>query len=88
MREQVSFLVADTALYRHLAEDGADRLPERLGAVGHEQDRLLGVEAALDQIGAQRGGDGCVLRRSLPQPDRELDAVGADPEADDVRAPL
>ena len=31
---------------------------ERLGAVDHEQDPLLGVEAALDQIGELRGRDG------------------------------
>ena len=71
-----------------VAEDVADRLPQRLGAVDHEQDPLLGVEAALDQVGQQRGRDGRVLGRAFPEPERDLDALGRDPERDDVRASL
>ena len=67
-----------------LAEDVADRLPQRLGAVDHEQDALLGVQAAVDEVGQQRGGDGGVLGRALPEPERDLDALGGDPERDDV----
>jgi hypothetical protein len=52
MLDHVAFLVSQASLDRRLAEDVADRLPERLGAVDHEQDPLLGVEAALDQIRA------------------------------------
>jgi hypothetical protein len=47
---------------RRLPEDGADRLPERLGAVDDEQDPLGGVEATLDQVGKKRGGNRRVLR--------------------------
>jgi hypothetical protein len=41
----MTFLVPHTALHRRVAEHVADRLPERLGAVDHEQDPLFGVEA-------------------------------------------
>jgi hypothetical protein len=49
---------------------------------------LLGIEAALDKIGEQRGRDGRVLGRAFPEPERDLDAIGRDPERDDVGAPL
>ncbi len=52
----VSLLVADAALDGRLAEDGADRLAQRLRLVDHEQHPLLGIEAALDQIREQRRG--------------------------------
>jgi hypothetical protein len=83
----MTFLVTHTALHdRPLAEDRADRLPERLGAVDDEQDPLLGIEAALDKVRQQRGGDGGVLGRALPKPERDLHALGGDPERDDVGA--
>ena len=82
--EHVAFLVPDAALHGRLAEDVADRLAQRLGAVDHEQDALLGVEAALDEVGEQRGRDGRVLGRAFPEPERDLDALGGDPERDDV----
>ena len=69
-----------------LAEDVLDRPAQRLAAVDHEQDRLLGVEAAVDQVGQQRPGERGVLGRSLPQPERDLHALGGDPQRDDVRA--
>ena len=72
MIEHVALLVPHAALDRRLAEDGADRLPERLGAVDHEEDALLGVEATLDQVGEQRGGDRGVLGRAFPEPERDL----------------
>jgi hypothetical protein len=71
---------------RVLAEDVADRAAQRLGAVDHEQDRLLGIEAAVDEIGEQRAGERGVLGRPFPQPERDLDALGGDPERDDVAA--
>jgi hypothetical protein len=83
--EDIPLLVPDAPLHGCVAEDGADRLAERLGAVDHEQDPLLGVEAALDQIGEQRRGDGRVLGRAFPEPERDLHALGGDPERDDAR---
>ena len=59
---------------------------QRLGAVDHEQDRLLGIKAAVDEVGQQRPGERGVLGRALPEPERDLDALGGDPERDDVRA--
>lgn len=47
----VALLVPHAPLDGRLAEGVADRLAQRLGAVDHEQDALLGVEAALDQVG-------------------------------------
>ena len=83
----VSLLVAVAAMHQGvLAEDLADRLGERLGAVDHEEDRLLGVQAAVDQVGQQRAREGGVLGRALPEPERDLDALGGDPERDHVRA--
>jgi hypothetical protein len=54
--------VANAALDRGaVAEHGADRLAQRLGAVDDEQDSLLGIQPAVDQVGQQSGGDGGVL---------------------------
>jgi len=86
--QDVSLLVPHAALYRRLAEDRPDRLPQRLGAVDDEQDPLLGIEATLDQIREQRGRDGRVLGRAFPEPERDLGALGRDPERDDVGAAL
>ena len=62
---------------RVLAEDVADRAPQRLAAVDHEQDRLLGIQAAVDEIGQQRPRERGVLGAALPEPERDLDALGA-----------
>ncbi|MFN8215182.1 MAG: hypothetical protein U0R71_01160 [Solirubrobacterales bacterium] len=43
------------------AEDLADRLGKGLGAVDHEQDRLLGIEAAVDEVGQQGARERRVL---------------------------
>jgi hypothetical protein len=51
----------------HGLVDSTDRLAQRVGAVDHEQDPLLGVEATLDQVGEQRGRHGRVLGRCLPR---------------------
>ena len=83
----MTFLVADAALHqRVLAEDVLDRAPERLAAVDDEQDRLLAVQAAVDEIGQQRAGQRGVLGPALPEPERDLDALGGDAERDDVGA--
>ena len=50
-------------------------------AVDDEQDRLLGVKAAVDEIGQQRPCERGVLGRAFPEPERDLDAVGADARA-------
>jgi len=42
-------------------------------------------EAAVDQIRKQCGRDRRVLGRALPEPERDLHALGRDPERDDVR---
>jgi hypothetical protein len=62
--------------------------PERLGAIEHAEHPLGGVKAALDQIRQQGRGDGGVLGRSLPEPERDLHAVAGDAQRDDVGAPL
>src|SRR3954451_896086 len=50
MVDEVALLVPQTALHRRVTEDVADSFAQRLGAVDHEQDPLLGIEAALDQV--------------------------------------
>ncbi len=50
---------------RVLAEDVADRAAQRLGAVDNEQDRLLGIEPAVDEIGQQRPGERGVLGETV-----------------------
>ena len=65
---------------RVLAEDILDRAAQCLATVDHEQDRLLGIEATVDEIGQQRAGQGGVLGRSLPQPERDLHVLGTDAE--------
>src|SRR3954447_3886894 len=85
----MTFLVADTALHRGVdPEHVADRLAQRLGAVDHAEHALLDVEATLDEVGQQRGGDGGVLGRAVPQPQRVLDAVAVDPQRHDAAAAL
>jgi site-specific DNA recombinase len=57
-----------------------------LRPVDHEQHPLLGIQAPLDEIGQQRVRDGRVLRAPFPQPERDLHALGADSERDDMGA--
>jgi site-specific DNA recombinase len=59
---------------------------QRLRSMDHEQQPLLDVQPSVHEIGQQRGGDGRVLARSVPQPERELVALGRDPQRDDVGA--
>jgi hypothetical protein len=85
----MTFLVAHAALDRRVgAEDVADGLAQRLGAVDDHEHALLDVKAALDQIREQGGGDSGVLGRAVPQPEWVLDAVGVDAERDDAAATL
>ena len=73
--------MAMTALHEHvLAEHVTDRTTQRLAAVDHEQDRLLGIRAAVDEVGEQRAGERGVLGRALPQPERDLHTLSGDPE--------
>jgi hypothetical protein len=62
----MTFLVPDTALHGDRAEHVAHGLAQRLAAVEHTEHALLDIEAAIDQIGEQRGRDGRVLRRAVP----------------------
>ena len=83
----MTFLVAVTAVEeRVLAKYVLDRLAQRFAAVDHEQDRLLRVQAAVDEVGEQHRDQRRVLGRAFPQPERDLHALGRDPERDDVRA--
>jgi hypothetical protein len=70
----VPFLVTMAAVHqRVLAEDVLDRAAQGLAAVDDEQDRLLGVQAAVDEVGQQRPREGGVLGRAFPEPERDLD---------------
>ena len=83
----MTFLVAMTAVHqRVLAEDVFDRPAQRLAAVDDEQDRLVGIEATVDEIGQQRPGQRGVLGAAFPEPERDLDALRRDAERDDVGA--
>jgi hypothetical protein len=62
----MTFLVADTALDRHGAEHVAHGLAQRLAAVEHAQHALLDVQAAVNEIGEQRGRDRGVLGAAVP----------------------
>jgi hypothetical protein len=86
--EDVAFLVTYAALDGHLAEDLADRGPEGPAAVQDDQDALFAVQAAVDEIGQQRPCDGRVLGRSVPQTQRDLDAVGRDAQRHHAAAAL
>src|ERR1035437_9637305 len=53
--EHVAFLVPVTAMHqRALAEHVLDRPSERFAAVQDEQDRLPGIQAAVNEVGQQR----------------------------------
>jgi hypothetical protein len=75
-------IVPGTGLHRGVdAEDVVDGLPQRLAVVEDDKDALLDVKAPVGEIGEQRGRDRGVLVRALPEPERELPAVGGDPSA-------
>jgi len=67
----------------HLAHPGG----QRLRAVQDQEQSVVVVQAAGDQVGQQGGDYGLVLRGPLPQPDRQLGPVGGDGQRDH-HAPL
>ena len=85
----MTFLVTHAALDRGAgAEHVVDRGPECLGAVDHDQHALLDVEAAVHEVRQKLDRDGLVLGRALPQPERDLHAVGGDSQRDHARVVL
>jgi hypothetical protein len=60
MIEHVAFLVPDTPLHGHRAEDLVYSGPEGLPAVQDDQNALLEIKATLDQVGEEVDGDGLV----------------------------
>ena len=86
--EDVAFLVTDAALNGDVAEDSVNGGAEGLAAVQDDQDALVAVQAAVDEVREQLDADALVLRRAVPQPERDLDAVGRDAERDDAAAAL
>jgi len=80
--------VADAALNRNVAEDRVNCGSECLAAVEDDQDALIAVQAAVDQVREQLNAGALGLRRAVPQPERDLDAIGADAERDDAAGPL
>ena len=88
MVEHVAFLVADAPLHRDRAEHLVDGGSEGLAAVQDDEHALLDVKAALDEVGEEVHGDGFVLGGAIPQPERDLDPLGADAQSDDAAAAL
>jgi len=80
--------VRDAALQWDWTEHRVNGGSQGLGAVEDDQNALLAVKAAVDQVGQQHPGDGRVLGRAVPQAQRDLDSVGGDPERDDAAAAL
>ena len=58
MIQDIAFLVANTPLHGHGAEDIVDGCSEGLAAVQDDQDALLDVKAPGDEIGEEMDGDG------------------------------
>jgi len=75
--EQVSFLVSDAAL-AGTSRRRRGSYEERLGA-GDTNRIPARVEPVFHQVKSS-GGGGYVLDLAFPEPERELDAIGADPE--------
>jgi hypothetical protein len=80
--------VANTPLHRDGPEHVVDGGPEGFAAVQDDEGTLLDVKAPLDEIGEQVHGDGLVLRGAIPEPERDLDALGAHAQSDDAAAAL
>ena len=82
--EDIPGLMDLAALHqRRLAEDGADRFPQRLRAVEDHEQTPVSPEAAALQIREQVLTDARVLRRAIPEAERVLLAVGRDPKRHD-----
>src|SRR5664279_5507697 len=88
MIEHVAFLVANTPLHRDGPEHLVDGGSEGLAAVQDDQNTLLDVKAPLDEVGEQMHGDSLVLGGAIPQPERDLDALGAHAQSDYAAAAL
>ena len=84
MVEDVAGLVDLAALHqRGATEDRGDRRPQRLRPIEHGQHASIGAQAAALQVGEQTLTDGCVLRRTFPEPERVFRAVSADAQRND-----
>jgi len=70
------------------AEDLAARGPQRLAAVEDHKHAQLDVQATVHEVGEEVTGDGLVLRQAVPEPERDLDALGGDAERYDAAAAL
>ena len=69
----MTFRVTNASLDGDLvAEHLPDGFAQGLGPVNHEEEPLLDVEAAVDEVGQQRGRHCRVLGRAVPQAEREL----------------
>src|ERR1035438_10486846 len=88
MLEDVAFLVPDAALHGYRTEDLVDGCSEGFAAVQDDQDTLLDVKTTADEVGEQVHGDGLVLCGAIPEPERDLHALGADAERHDTAAAL
>ena len=65
----VALLVAMAAVnQRVLAEHVLDRLAQRFAAVDHEQDRLLGIQAAVNEVGKEHRDQRRVLGAAFLEP--------------------
>ena len=67
-------------------EHALDPAAQRLPSVDDKEDRLLRVQAGVDQVGQQHRHERGVLGRALPQPKRDLHTLGAYTQRDDVCA--
>ena len=84
----VSALVQGAALHGcEATEDFVHGRRQGLRAVHHDQQPVVGRQAAGDQVGQHRPDGGLVLRRAVPQPDGELAAVGGDAQRHDDAPP-
>jgi hypothetical protein len=88
MLEHIAFLVPDAALHGYCAKDLVDGRPQGFAAIQDDQDALFDVKAAADEVGEQMDGDGLVLCRAIPEPERDLDPLGADAQGDDAAGPF
>ena len=86
--QDVALLVADAALHRDGAEHLIDRRAQRLAAVEDDEDALVEIQAAVDEVSEQVPGDGGVLGAAVPEPERDLHALRVDAECDDAAAAL
>ena len=76
----IALLVLAAALNQRAAAEHLDhRLVQRFGPVDHDQQRAVGIEPALDQVGEQGLNRRRVLGRPFAQPQHMLAATLIDP---------